>query len=80
VFTAYGGIGREGEHFVKQLCEKISLKKGIDKSIVTNYVRSHLSFALLRASLLCLRGTRTIRKMTIETDDIELHEIKKIKN
>jgi len=74
VFSCYGGIGREGEHYVKTLAKKLSIKKNLTESKVVCYIRTQLCFALLRASLLCLRGTRVLntKKLHIDLNEIEL--------
>jgi len=80
VMSCYGGIGREGDHFVKSLAKKLSVKKNIVESKVISYVRTQLCFALLRASLLCLRGTRVlnVKKLNIDVNDIELVNVQPI--
>jgi len=74
VMTNYGGIGREGEHFVKTLAKKLATKKNIMECKIVSYIRTKLCFALLRASLLCLRGTRVlnVKKLNIDLNEIEL--------
>lgn len=72
--SCYGGIGREGDHFIKNLAKKLSVKKNIAESKIISYIRTQLCFALLRASLLCLRETRVLnaRKLNIDINEIEL--------
>ena len=54
VFSCFGGMSRECDRFYKHLAERISEKKDIDKSKVTNWVRTKLSFRLLRSTPLCI--------------------------
>ena len=56
---------------LKRLAEQISEKKNIHRSVVAGWLRCRLSFALLRTSLLCLRGTRR-KKIYLNDNDIEL--------
>ncbi|MCY7393225.1 MAG: hypothetical protein LH647_17535 [Leptolyngbyaceae cyanobacterium CAN_BIN12] len=52
---------------IKKLAEKLSLKQGTNLSVVTGWLRVRLSFALLRTSLQCVRGTR--RTKFVHTDN-----------
>ena len=73
VFTPYGGYGREGERCISHLAEKISIKKDISLSVVTNWLRMKLAFTTIRSAVLCVRGSRTLRnKMCIDGADIEI--------
>ena len=62
VFTPYGGMSRETEHFINTLCAKLALKRDIPYANIVNWLRSKLSFALIRSAILCVRGTREWRK------------------
>ena len=71
VFTTAGGAAPQSTRVIKHLAAKISEKQGVHRSKATGWLRCRLSFALLRTTLLCLRGTR--RKKPIFGDaDIEL--------
>ena len=75
VFTLYGGMSRETEHFISTLCAKLALKRDIPYSSIVNWIRSKLSFALIRAAILCVRGTRDWRKQSIcSSANVELAE------
>ena len=56
VFSIYGGMARESSTFYNRLAEKIAEKRELHESIVTNWIRTKTSFALLKLALLCLRG------------------------
>ena len=56
VFTVQGGCGKECNAFLKQLAEKITKKSGEDQPAVMAWIRTKLSFALVRTSVVCLRG------------------------
>uniref|UniRef100_A0A1X7UHG6 Uncharacterized protein n=1 Tax=Amphimedon queenslandica TaxID=400682 RepID=A0A1X7UHG6_AMPQE len=58
-FTIDGLVGVEANTFLKKLAERLSLKWDQPYGQVIYWVRKRLSFALLRATGLCLRGTRS---------------------
>src|SRR6185312_14026095 len=70
VFTTVGAMGPQSQVVMKRIAEKLSDKKGIAVSVVTGWLRVRLSFALLRTSLLCLRGTR--HKKFLNTENVDL--------
>ena len=53
---------------VKKLAEKLSAKKGVNQAVVTGWLRVRLSFALLRTTLLCVRGTRRKKPVCNDTN------------
>ena len=53
--------------FHKSLAEKLATKSGERYSDVMNFIRWKLSFMCVRSSLLCLRGSRTVRKIQGES-------------
>ena len=58
VFSPYGGCGREAEKVISMLAGKIALKRRIDYGITVSWLRTKLSFTLLRSAILCIRGSR----------------------
>ena len=58
IFNCFGGMGPECHHFYKRLCGLLAEKRDEKLSMVTSWVRTRISFALLRSSLMCVRGTR----------------------
>jgi len=54
-----GMLGSEAEFFVKRMSDFLAAKWERPYSVVTGWVRARLSFAILRAALLCVRGSRT---------------------
>ena len=58
VFSAYGGCSRETERFLSKLILKIAEKRDVPQSVIANYIRTKLSFILVRARGLCIRGSR----------------------
>ena len=72
VFTVQGGCGRECDAFLKQLSEKIAKKSGENQSSIMAWIRTKLSFALVRTSVVCLRGWRKKDKRKHTTDNKEI--------
>ena len=58
VFTTTGAMAPQCQRVVRRLAEKISERQSLQRSVVTGWLRCRLSFALLRTTLLCIRGTR----------------------
>ena len=60
VLTVKGVMAPEATRYHKVLAEKISVKTGERYEDVTRLIRIKLSFLVLKAALLCLRGSRTV--------------------
>jgi hypothetical protein len=58
VFSVNGGVGPECERFHKHIAEKIADKSGESYGHVISWIRCKLSFLILRAALICVRGSR----------------------
>ena len=71
-FSALGGCGVETSRFVSKLVEKVAMKKDMETSIVANYIRSKVSFELIRSQIACIRGSRSLRKISIDTNEVEM--------
>ena len=54
-----GMLGSEAEFFVRRLGDFLAAKWERPYSVVMGWVRARLSFAILRATLLCVCGSRT---------------------
>jgi hypothetical protein len=54
-----GALGPEAKSFMRRLDEKLATKWKMPYSRVVSWTRTRLSFAILRATSHCLRGTRT---------------------
>ena len=80
VITVKGVMGNECNRFHKNLAEKISNKTGDRYEEVIKLIRIKVSFLVLRAALLCLRGSRSLSlNKNIETCDdfaLTLNELK----
>ena len=59
VFTTAGGAGPAGSVFLKHLGSKIAEKKDAPYSQTIGWLCCRLSFALLRANILCIRGSHS---------------------
>ena len=62
----------ESGTFISKLVEKLSEKRGDEPSVVANYVRTKISFELVRSQVACIRGARRMKKMTVDTADMNL--------
>ena len=54
-----GLLGKETDFLIRRLCDFLCVKWERPFSLVMNWIRTRLSFAILRATLLCVRGSRT---------------------
>ena len=74
VFTPYGGSSRETEHVIRTLCAKVAAKRDLPYGTVVNWLRTKISFRLIRGAILCVRGSRDWRKReeSLHLDEIEL--------
>ena len=59
VFSSFGGMGVECSHFYNRVAEKIAEKRDIQSSVAKSWIRTKISFSLLRTTNLCMRGSRT---------------------
>ena len=61
VFTTTGGMGEECKRYHNRLAELVTEKKREGYTTTVSWIRSKVSFAILRSALLCLRGSRTAK-------------------
>ena len=67
VFSSTGGAGPSASKVMKQLAQKIFEKREEKYSDVMSFIRMEISFALLKSSILCIRGCRALKSTnTIE--------------
>ena len=72
IITTKGVMGHECEVFHKSLAEKLARKKGEKYEDIIRFIRIKLSFLVLKASLLCLRGSRAKCQSTVvQCDDFK---------
>ena len=62
VFSTSGGMSRQTKVFFKRLSELMSEKKGENIGYFSAWLRTKISFALIKCLILCLRGTRSGKK------------------
>ena len=58
VCSVDGALGREAISFLKRLAHKLSIKWHSTYSVVMGFVRARVSLAIVRATALCIRGSR----------------------
>ena len=77
VFGTNGGIGEESKRFVASPAHQLSVKQNETYAAVITWLRTRLSFEILRSALLCVRGSRTpFKKQSYATgDDFHLNNI-----
>ena len=51
---------------------KLSLKLDLPTSVVANYVRTKISFELVKSQVMCLRGSRSKKKLNVEVSEMEV--------
>ena len=56
VFATTGGMGREATIFYRRLADLLSRKSTVAYSTTLAWIRSTLSFSLLRSATVCIRG------------------------
>jgi hypothetical protein len=72
VMSAYGGFGRETDRFLKTLIAKVAEKQDMHSSIVANYIRTKLSFEIVKSQVLCIRGSRKMKKPFVDVGEVEV--------
>ena len=75
VFTTTGGMSQECQRSHSRLAELISSKKQEEYATTITWIRTKVSFAILRTALVCLRGTSSRRRKTnIQENDLEIEK------
>ena len=73
IFTTSGGMGPCSKILFKRLVEKLSFLKNEKTSIIMNHIRTRVRFAILRSTLIALRGNRgKINSNYISLEDVPL--------
>ena len=65
VLSSSGGMGKSATSLFKRLASLISEKSGEPYSATMAWIRCRVSFALLRSSVMCIRGSRCLRSRFI---------------
>ena len=69
VFTITGGVAPECQVYHKRLAELLSAKKGEDYSTTMSWIRTRISSAILRTSL--LRVSRSMRRVNLNLKEMD---------
>ena len=72
VSSSCGGFGLQTSKFVSKLTDMSAEKKDMQRSVVANYIKTKVSFELIRSQVACLRGSRQWKKVKIDTGEIEV--------
>ena len=65
VFSTAGGADPAAGAFLKRLASLLAAKKDLPYAMTIGWLRCRLPFALLRASILCLRGSRSTKAASL---------------
>ena len=72
VLSTSGGMGRAATTFYKRLAAMLAEKRDVPYAVTLNWIRCRLSFALLRASIMSIRGVRSSRHHPVTECPIDL--------
>ena len=72
VFSSTGSAGPMADTFLQRLAGKLSEKDGVSYSSTIAWLRCRFSFALLRGSILCIRGSRSRKRCPTHHSEREL--------
>ena len=72
-FSQYDGNGTEAEQFLTELTLKLSPKKQVGYTIVISWLRTKLSYNLLRSAVLCVNALEG--SSSVDNSSIALHLI-----
>ena len=76
VVTTTVGMADECVVYHSRLAELIANKKGESYSSAISWIRTKLSFAIVRSTILCLRGSRSRRRQLDFVDsDLQIENI-----
>lgn len=66
VFSCFGGMSEECTKFFNRVSDMISEKRNIEPSVARSWIRTKLSFSLIKTMNLCIRGSRSTKPHTNE--------------
>ena len=72
VLSTSGGMRRAARMFYKRLASMVAEKRDVSYAMTLNWIRCRLSFALLRASIMSIRGARSSRHHPVTECPIDL--------
>ena len=71
VMSSAGGMGKEMSIAIKHVAALIAQKRNETYSVVVAVLRAKFSFAIARAALICLRGSRSLAPMVAAAGPLE---------
>ena len=71
VFGTNGGMGKECGKFLKQLSEHLAIKSDESYAHTVTWLRTKLSFAIIKSVNVCVRGSRTPFRRSTQNVEIE---------
>ena len=81
VFSCFGGMSKECSAFFKRLTILIAEKRGQRYEDICSYIRTRISFSLIRVAVLCIRGCRKTNDTQFDSiRDIDLHIVQEEAN
>ena len=74
IFSTSGGMGKEADRLLRQMAERMSIKRGENYSSVVSFLRRRFSFDLLNTCVIAMRGYKkpTTTAAKIDTLDLDL--------
>ena len=62
IFACTGGAGPTATKVMKRLATKLCERRNESYADSITFIRTKVSFALLRSSILCIRGCRSLKR------------------
>ena len=72
VLSSLGGLGVESSRFLSKVIDLVTQKKSLEKSVVAHYIRTKISFELVRSQIACIRGARSLKITSMEVNEAEV--------
>jgi len=72
VLSSLGGLGVESSRFLSKVIDLVTQKKSLEKSVVAHYIRTKISFELVRSQIACIRGARSLKVTSMEVNEAEV--------
>ena len=72
VFTIMGGMSHGTRTMVSKLVDLLSIRRNQSRSVVMAWIRTKISFSLLRSANMCLRGTRKYKNRALSLAEIDI--------
>ena len=70
MFTPYGGTGSEAKRFLTELVQKLAERKNMNYNTIIHWLRSKLSFNLLKSDLRVSRRSKSDLNMDLNGAEI----------